>query len=74
MACCQYLLCNFANLSLVECHLQLVPMIECVHLTIDMATTPMDPLYCHIIVGKLRHISTMQLDVMYTIAIVSHYT
>jgi hypothetical protein len=59
MAHCQYLLCSFANLGLVECHPQLVPMIEGICLTIDMEATPMGPTYCCIVVGKLKHISTM---------------
>lgn len=49
-------------------------MIEGVCLTIDMGATPMDPPYCRIVVGKLRHISTMQLDVVYVVAIVNSYT
>jgi hypothetical protein len=74
MAHYQYLLCSFANFGLVECYLQLVPMIEGVCLTIDMASMPMEPPYCHLVVGKLRHISTMQLDIVYVVAIVNRYT
>jgi hypothetical protein len=54
----QYLLHGLVELGLLECHPQLVPMIEHICLTTNMATTLIDPIYYCKVVGKLRHIST----------------
>jgi hypothetical protein len=66
----QYLLRSLIELGLLECHLQLAPMIECIHLTTNKATTLMDPTYYCKVVGKLRHISTTQPNVAHAITIV----